>query len=303
MSNSAPSSSCPETLDEAIRAFGQYLELVMGRSPKTVRGYESDLASFAAQYPALSDFRLDNLRLWLAHSLEEGKSRSTLARRTAAVRGFSTWLYREGLSSIDHAAKLKTPKQQRYLPTVLSESQAVTFLDQVDAESEPERLRNIAIMELLYATGIRVAELCALNIQDIDFSRRMLKVTGKGNKQRMVPFGENSQKALENWLSPGGRGEIVSQDPQAVFLGVRGKRLDPRQVRRIVERTAREMELAHVSPHSLRHSAATHLLNGGADLRVVQELLGHSSLQTTQIYTHVSAQRLQEAFRQAHPRA
>lgn len=287
----------------AIEEFAYHLETVVGRSPATVRGYQSDLMLFASGAPTFADFTVENLRAWLAQAVEDGKSRATLARRTAAVRQFSSWLAKHGYISTDPAAKLVTPKASQHLPKVLSSAQASELMYASGATNEPEYLRDCAILELLYATGIRVSELCSLDASSIDFGRKTLRVIGKGNKERIVPFGDKASTALTDWLESG-RGHLAtSTSGDAVFLGARGGRIDPRQVRRIVERAGNEVRVDGLGPHALRHSAATHILDGGGDLRVVQELLGHSSLQTTQIYTHVSAQRLADAFKDAHPRA
>ena len=294
----------------AVEDFAEHALLVLGRSDNTVRGYVSDLRLLSGEVDAFADFTLDNLRLWLAEAKRDGRSRATLARRTAAVRAFSTWAYKQGHLEADVAARLVTPKHARALPTVLRSETAGEMVGAgADDASEPkaahgpEWLRDRAMLELLYATGMRVGELTGLDVGDVDLDRGVAKVTGKGNKQRVVPFGGPAKDAVRNWISRG-RGELRGEaSGEALFLGARGGRIDQRQVRRIVERAAQQAGASGVSPHSLRHSAATHLLEGGADLRVVQELLGHSSLQTTQIYTHVSAQRLKNIYDQAHPRA
>ncbi|AWB85096.1 tyrosine recombinase XerC [Corynebacterium liangguodongii] len=290
-------------LAEAIEDFAEHAELVLGRSPATVKGYRSDLTTLLPFAPTFAEFTLPTLRAWLADALSQGLARSTLARRTAAVRAFSTWAHNQGYLDSDPAARLKTPKLNRHLPTVVSPDAAV---DVVEAEINDEdhgalALRDRAILELLYASGMRVAELTGLDVPDVDLARGTAKVTGKGNKQRVVPFGEHAKVAVQNWLARG-RPELAGQTT-ALFVGERGKRIDQRQVRRVVERASIRAGAPQLSPHSLRHSAATHMLEGGADVRVVQELLGHSSLQTTQIYTHVSAQRLKNVYNQAHPRA
>lgn len=286
---------------EAVEDFAEQQLLVAGRSPATVRGYRSDLLNLAAGISTFADFTLNNLRAWLAEAVVEGKSRATLARRTASARAFSTWAVRQGHLESDVAARLVTPKVNRSLPKVLGESQAGELMGNSASADEPEFLRDSAMLELLYATGIRVGELCGLDITDVDLPGRTARVTGKGDRQRVVPFGHAAGDALRQWLDQG-RDEFA-RETDALFVGVRGGRIDPRQVRRVVSRAATVTGAAGLTPHSLRHTAATHLLEGGADLRIVQEMLGHSSLQTTQIYTHVSAQRLREAYRQAHPRA
>ncbi|WP_246846875.1 MULTISPECIES: site-specific tyrosine recombinase/integron integrase [unclassified Corynebacterium] len=305
--SAALSSSLNTTsLIELIDAYAKHLTLVAGRSAATVKGYRSDLLDFAAGAPELQDFHLVNIRAWLGQTLEDGKTRATLARRTAAIRGFSQWLVAQDLVSKDEAATLVSPKKGRHLPKVLNEKQADKLMRASQAVHEEEYIRDSALLELLYATGIRVAEVCGMDIADIDFARSTIKVTGKGNKQRIVPFGENAASILRQWLDtarPVLAARGANKEEKACFLGSRGGRIDPRQVRRIVEKAGDELGVEQLSPHSLRHTAATHLLDGGADLRIVQELLGHSSLQTTQIYTHVSSQRLKEAFKKAHPRA
>lgn len=278
----------------AVEDFADYATNVLDRSPATVKGYVADLHTLSPYVNILQDFTLETLRAWLADGVSAGKARSTIARRTASARAFSKWGYRHGLLDGDAAARLVSPKIHRPLPTVLKQSHASELV----GNATP---RDRAILELLYASAMRVGELVALDVADIDTARRTAKVTGKGNKQRIVPFGTPAAEALQEWLQK--ERPLLAKDATALFVGKQGKRLDPRQVRRIVERAGATVESRHISPHSLRHSAATHMLEGGADLRVVQEMLGHESLQTTQIYTHVSAQRLTAVYNQAHPRA
>lgn len=297
-------------LEAAIDDFADHALLVKGRSPATVKSYRSDLRTLVPLCTTFADFTLPTLRAWLADALRSGLARSTMARRTASARAFSTWAYERGYLNSDVAARLATPQVNRHLPDVVTPTRAGQLVEaEINADAaSPEAARDRAMLELLYATGMRVAELTGLNIADIDASRRLALVTGKGNKQRVVPFGESAASALDAWLSrrfellePGAAADPADSD--ALFLGSRGGRIDQRQVRRVVERAAQRTGDSDLSPHALRHSAATHMLEGGADLRVVQELLGHSSLQTTQIYTHVSAQRLKSVYDQAHPRA
>lgn len=303
-------------IEAAIDDFADHALLVKGRSPATVKGYRSDLRTLVPFAGTFAEFTLPTLRAWLADALRSGLARSTMARRTAAVRAFSTWAYDRGHLESDVAARLATPQVNRHLPDVLTPARAGQLVEaEINADATaPEAARDRAMLELLYATGMRVSELTGLNVSDIDVPKRLARVTGKGNKQRVVPFGDSSAAALNEWLVR--RGELLSPDATsrsdspsegavtpALFLGSRGRRIDQRQVRRIVERAAQRTGDSDLSPHALRHSAATHMLEGGADLRVVQELLGHSSLQTTQIYTHVSAQRLKSVYDQAHPRA
>ncbi|SIS43382.1 integrase/recombinase XerC [Corynebacterium appendicis CIP 107643] len=314
-------------LEAAIDDFADHALLVKGRSPATVKSYRSDLRTLVPFCATFADFTLPTLRAWLADSLRSGLARSTMARRTASARAFSTWAYERGYLDSDVAARLATPQVNRHLPDVVTPARAGQLVEaEINADAaSPEAARDRAMLELLYATGMRVAELTGLDVADIDASRRLALVTGKGNKQRVVPFGESAAASLDAWLSR--RPELLASrsstasssdaasssavseasastaDSGALFLGSRGGRIDQRQVRRVVERAAQRTGDSELSPHDLRHSAATHMLEGGADLRVVQELLGHSSLQTTQIYTHVSAQRLKSVYDQAHPRA
>ena len=289
-------------MDEAIEDFADFQLQVKGRAEATVRGYRADLKNLAQDIDTFADFNLNNLRQWLGNALAEGKARATLARRTASVKAFSTWAEREGYLSRDVAARLVAPKVGQHLPTVMAPQQAGELVGNAVSVDEAHFQRDSAILELLYATGMRVAELARLDIGDVDFKRSTARVTGKGNKQRVVPFGTAATDALQQWID-GGRKELARGDTQAIFVGSRGARIDQRQVRRIVEKAAAVTGTSGLTPHGVRHLAATHLLEGGADLRVVQELLGHSSLSTTQIYTHVSAKRLKQVYSQAHPRA
>ncbi|MCF4006383.1 tyrosine recombinase XerC [Corynebacterium uropygiale] len=289
-------------LEPAIEEFGEYEKLVKGRSPATVRGYCSDLRTLLPFAETFNDLSLEVLRAWLADALRSGKSRATLARRTAAARALSTWAVKQGFLDKDVAARLAHPTAHRALPRVLNETQAQEVVSHTPSPEGPERLRDTAMLELLYASGMRVAELCGLDLGDVRLEQRTARVVGKGNKERTVPFGEPAAEALDAWIREG-RAEFAEAGEKALFVGVRGKRIDPRQVRRVVHRSAEANGAGDLSPHGLRHSAATHVLEGGADLRIVQDMLGHSSLQTTQIYTHVNAERLKEVYRRAHPRA
>ena len=288
---------------EAVEDFAEYQRLVLGRSEATVKAYRGDLLSLAEYVPSFEQFTLNRLRSWLSIAVEKGQARATLARKTSAARTFSAWAVRQGHLRTDVAARLASPKRHRHLPAVASPEGAADLLATPDPHT-PEGLRDAAMLELLYATGMRVGELVGLDVGDVDLVRCVARVTGKGNKQRTVPFGEPAADAVEAWLGRGRR-ELFSERTadDALFLGARGGRIDQRQVRRVVEAAASESGAGELSPHSLRHSAATHLLEGGADLRIVQEMLGHASLSTTQVYTHVSAERLRHVFLQAHPRA
>ena len=296
-----------------LEQFDQYLALERGRSEHTRRAYLGDLRSLmdylAERSPGagLRALSLPVLRSWLAAQATAGTARSTLARRTSSVKTFTAWALRRGLISEDPAARLQVPKARRTLPAVLRQDQARDALEAAKSgaqQGDPLALRDRLIVEMLYATGIRVSELCGLDIDDVDQSRRLLRVLGKGNKQRTVPYGEPAQTALSGWLSAGRPALATADSGPALLLGARGRRLDPRQARTVVHQTVAVVDGApDIGPHGLRHSAATHLLEGGADLRVVQEVLGHSSLATTQLYTHVTVARLRAVHDQAHPRA
>lgn len=291
----------------ALAAFLRHLELERGRSPHTARAYRTDLTGLLAGMADPAELDLADLRRWLAHAHAGGVGRSTLARRAAAARTFTAWARRVGLRADDPGTRLSAPRPGRTLPTVLRVDQAAGILDAAGsgaAQGEPVALRDHAILELLYATGVRVAELCGLDLADIDASRRTLRVLGKGERERVVVFGVPAGTALRRWLGEGRSALVHPGSPPAVLLGVRGGRLDPRVARSVVHRAAAAVPgVPDVGPHGLRHAAATHLLDGGADLRYVQELLGHVKLQTTQLYTHVTAERLKVVHEQAHPRA
>jgi integrase/recombinase XerC len=255
---------------------------------------------------ALAAASLVDLRSWLSAQSRDGGARATIARRAAAVRTFYRWAVRTGRVDEDPSLRLVAPRRGGRLPAVLRQADAAELMDlaAVAADDEdPIQVRNRAVLELLYASGIRVGELVAIDLDDLELDADVVRVTGKGAKQRVVPFGKPARRALDAWL--GVRSRLVTPaSGAALFLGRRGRRVDPRQIRAVVHAL-----LAHVphapdlGPHGLRHSAATHLLEGGADLRVVQELLGHASLATTQLYTHVSVERLRRSYEQAHPRA
>ena len=297
-----------------VEDFEKYLSVEKNRSLNTVRTYRTDLELFL-QFATnqgikkLSDIDLNIFRLWMADQKDKGSSNSTIYRRSSTARVFSTWAFKKGLIKTDPAIRLISPKVNKTLPHVLGQKQA-TSLMQTSGNMEDEensvaiRMRDHAILEVLYSSGLRVGELTGLDIKDIDFSRLTMRVIGKGNKERVVPFGQPAKQALKTYLAEA-RSEFVNEkSANALFIGTRGKRLDTRQVRRIVTNAILRVEGApDISPHDLRHSAATHMLEGGADLRIVQELLGHSSLATTQKYTHVTIERLREVFANAHPRA
>ncbi|MEV0596689.1 tyrosine recombinase XerC [Nonomuraea cavernae] len=287
-----------------VAEFGRYLRFERDLSPHTVRAYLSDVAALIDHLDGrLEGMDIGALREWLAEQHAEGKARATLARRTACVRTFTAYCHRRGWLPDDPGLLLGSAKAPRPLPAVLDQEQVQAALE-VPMTGEPKELRDQAILELLYATGVRVSELCALDVDDVDRDRHVIRVLGKGRKERSVPFGLPALRALDKWCVHGRPLWIRAGSGAALFLGVRGGRIDAGTVRRVVHARLRQVEGApDMGPHGLRHSAATHLLEGGADLRSVQELLGHASLNTTQIYTHVSIERLRAAYRQAHPRA
>ncbi|QDW30073.1 tyrosine recombinase XerC [Arthrobacter sp. KBS0702] len=306
------SQQLPAALAEAAHGFGRYLEAERGRSAHTVRAYLSDVGSLLAHAVSenaedLADLELGTLRRWLGAQSESGMSRATLARRAATARAFTAWAVREELITADPALRLKAPKREKSLPGVLQQGQVQRLVAEAEsaaAEGEPMALRNRAMLELLYATGVRVGELAGLDVDDLDPDRRTLRVLGKGNKERTVPYGLPAALAVDDWLRRGRPALAAAGSGPALFLGARGKRVDQRQVRSVVKGLLDGLgDTSATGPHALRHSAATHLLDGGADLRAVQEILGHSSLATTQIYTHVSVDRLRQSYQQAHPRA
>jgi integrase/recombinase XerC len=299
----------PPQFASAVDSYERYLRLELNRSEHTVRAYVGDAVGLLDHLRRLNgtsvaDVELGTLRSWLACQRSRGLSRGTLARRAASLRTFTAWARRTGLANSDPGALLASPRSHRTLPPVLSIDEATQLVTIAEADTSPVAARDRVVVELLYATGIRVSELVGLDIDDVDRTRLVVRVMGKGAKQRTVPYGLAAQRALARWL-PAGRAALARADSgPALLLGVRGGRLDARTARRIVHSRAGAVPGApDIGPHGLRHSAATHLLDGGADLRVVQELLGHASLATTQIYTHVSIERLRAAYAQAHPRA
>jgi site-specific recombinase XerD len=351
----------PEDLRDAVDRFARYLGAERDRSAHTIRAYLGDVVSLLDHAVRMragglaEALEMGVLRSWLARNRTTGASRATLARRSAAVRTFSSWAHRTGLVPADTAQQLGSPKAHHELPTVLRADQAAALVeapthgidpagrgggpDPTDPDANPTNadptradstradstlarptdarpthdgaagagevlgLRDRVVLELLYATGVRVSELCGLDVDDVDGERRVVRVLGKGRKERSVPYGVPAAAAVRDWLERGRPALVSARSGSALLLGARGGRLDPRSVRRIVADRAAQAGVPEVSPHALRHSAATHLLDGGADLRSVQELLGHASLATTQVYTHVSVERLRAAYRQSHPRA
>ncbi|WJM17165.1 tyrosine recombinase XerC [Microbacterium arborescens] len=301
-------------ISEAAEAYADHLLRVRRLSENTVRAYRNDLIDLAGASGdiELAEVDIEVLRDWVWRASERGDARSTLARRTATARGFFAWATERGVIANDPALRLASPKRARTLPKVATAQTMAAVLDDLRvraADGDPVLLRDHAMLELLYATGIRVSELCGLDLDDVDSERRTARVTGKGDKDRVVPVGGPAFDAVQAYLVRArpvlaARAAGHAGAARAVFLGSRGGRLTPRGVYATVsEKLGPALGVDAVGPHTLRHSAATHLLDGGADLRAVQEILGHASLGTTQIYTHVSGERLAAAYRQAHPRA
>ncbi len=313
----------PGELQKAHDGFMRYMALERERSEHTLRAYGSDISNlYAYAIPrgatTLAGLDLTLLRAWLMTLQETGLARATLARRSATIRSFLTWAVRENLIATNPAIRLKSPKREQRLPHILQNNQIERIFQPLpeppvtpDAKTpEPTREqlaladRDRLILELLYATAIRVGELVSLDINDIDMDRRTLRVIGKGNKERTVPFGQPALNAVDDWLRRARPVLRKDDSGRALLLGRRGRRLDARQARQVVSDALAALgDTAARGPHALRHSAATHLLDRGADLRAVQEILGHSSLATTQLYTHVSVERLKDSYQKAHPRA
>jgi integrase/recombinase XerC len=311
-SDGQQSGELSEPMTVALAAFETHLAVERDLSAHTVRAYLSDITSLvthASRLGLTEPRRLDlrTLRSWLANQQVTGRSRTTLARRATAARVFTAWLARTGRADSDCGASLGSPKARRTLPPVLRADEAAQLVGRaVEAADDgtPLGVRDAAMLELLYASGIRVGELVSLDVDDLDRERNLVRVFGKGRKERSVPFGHPAARALDRWLSVGRPGLVAEGAGAALFLGARGRRIDPRAVRTLVHQRIAEVPGApDIGPHGLRHTAATHLLEGGADLRAVQEMLGHASLATTQLYTHVTSERLRRAYQQAHPRA
>lgn len=308
-----PGARC--VMQNSVRIFLQYLKGERNCSPHTLVSYEDDLGQFLSylsrvKSEALTDVgKVDHqtIRGFLHDLLEQGYSRRSIARKLACLKSFFRFLRRGNYITANPATAVQAPKLPKTLPTVLAEHEIALLMDQPD-RSTPEGLRDRALLEILYGTGIRLAEVIGLNWSDIHWSDATLKITGKGNKQRIVPYGRKAERALREYATV--RSSVVDppyQDEtggEAVFVTKRGKRLSPKGVNVLMNRyIGRVSEIKKKSPHVLRHSFATHLLDRGADLKAVQELLGHESLSTTQIYTHVSVERLKKVYVQAHPKA
>lgn len=303
----------PDKFSEISASFERHLREERNLASHSIRAYQGDLKSLLGHLEALgisdiSRFELSHIRSWLATMQVRGGARTSLSRRAVSIRLFTKWAFKTGLTDSDVGLSLAIPKTHRTLPDVLDIPNALLAMQalatRVGEEETPTALRDCAMVEVLYASGARVAELCGLDFGDVDYERQTIRVLGKGNKERTIPIGNPAMSALKAWLSHGRPHMANKISESAVFIGVRGKRIDQRTVRTVVYEALSALEgVERMGPHGLRHSAATHLLEGGADLRTVQEILGHASLATTQIYTHVSTERLQKAFNQAHPRA
>ena len=298
-----------------IDAWGVYLRANLAVSEHTLRAYVSDLRSFTT-YCQVDELSTENIRsvvilrairAWLASLVQQGKSRSTISRRTASIRSFTAWAYRRGYLDSDPGLLVTSARGDQKLPQVQTPSDTAELLSyaatRTREENSPAAIRDWAILETIYATGIRVSEVCSLDTTSIDQQGMTLRVIGKGNKERVVPFTRACLSALQAWLSHGRPSLAIPEAGRALFVGDKGKRIDPRVIRAMIHRMCAQAGVRDLAPHALRHTAATHILAGGADLRAVQEMLGHSSLQTTQRYTHVDAQRLSAIYKQAHPRA
>jgi integrase/recombinase XerC len=315
----------PPALSAALEDFRRHLDGERAMSRHTVRAYHGDIQSLlehAVRCDVTGPGGLDVaiLRGWLAAQHQAGAARATLARRGAAARAFTAFAHRQGWLTTDPGPQLGTPKTRRVLPRVLRREEMNSVLARCEDRAQRElaagqreaaalAMRDAAVLELLYASAIRVSELCGLDTGGLDADRRTVRVFGKGRKERVVPVGVPAMRAVARWEEVGRPALVNARSGGALFLGARGARLDPRTARRIVHARLQEAgpdeagRTVDAGPHGLRHTAATHLLEGGADLRSVQEILGHASPATTQVYTHVSAERLAVSYRQAHPRA
>ncbi len=305
-------SELPEPMARVLGEYERHLTAERDLTPHTVRAYVADVGSLLDHgarlgHTDVTTLDLRSLRSWLAKQQTLGRSRTTIARRATAARVFTAWLARTGRAPQDVGASLGSPKAHKSLPPVLRADEASSLIQAATEHADdgsPVGLRDIAMLELLYATGIRVGELVGLDVDDVDDERRVVRVFGKGRKERSVPYGTPAGRAVDRWLRSGRPALQIEGSGAALFLGVRGRRIDQRAVRELVHKRIADVPGApDIGPHGLRHTAATHLLEGGADLRSVQELLGHASLATTQLYTHVTTDRLRAAYRQAHPRA
>jgi integrase/recombinase XerC len=302
-------------MEKLIEQFLEHLRYERNVSAHTLRNYASDLEQFIqflapdkkTKLPDVTDIDHLTIREWLASLHSDQKKKSSIARKLAALRTFFQFLVREGILELNPAKLVSTPKLEKKLPKHLSIEEAIRFIETPDPETELGK-RDRAMLELMYATGVRVAELTTLNLADVDFTNQLVRVTGKRRKQRIVPFGDPAGEAIRSYLGVRDKflfnAPISKRDEEALFLNYQGTRITTRSVGRMVEKYIRICAGMHnISPHALRHSFATHLLDSGADLRDIQELLGHARLSTTQVYTHVSMEKLIEVYDKAHPKA
>lgn len=311
-----PEGGAAELSEEFARVLGdfeRFLSFEKARSTDTVRAYVSDLKDLFHSVQALGatkieDIGIEELRSWLAEGYARNEARSTMARKASSIRSFFAWAEGRGLVPANPAARLKSPGGHRTLPKVLSAQDMKQILELLESDlaespEAPHVLRTVAVVELLYSSGLRISELCGLDLSNVNQERRTVTVIGKGNKQRTVPLGRPAMNAVQAWTDRG-RKQWVKGAQNALFVGSRGMRAGQRQIREDLNRLlARGTSSGATGAHIFRHTAATHMVDGGADIRAVQELLGHSSLATTQIYTHVSVDRLSQTYRRAHPRA
>ena len=302
-------------MEHLLAQFLEHLRYERNVSSHTLRNYSSDLEQFLAfltadgkrNAPEISQIDHLTIREWLASLHSEQKKKASIARKLAALRTFFQFLVREGMLELNPAKLVATPKLEKKLPKHLSIEDAVRFIESPDPEADLGK-RDRAMLELMYATGVRVAELTTLNLADVDFGNQLVRVTGKRRKQRIVPFGDPAGAAIRSYLEVREKflfnAPVSKRDEEALFLNYQGTRITTRSVGRMVEKYIRLCAGMHnISPHALRHSFATHLLDSGADLRDIQELLGHARLSTTQVYTHVSMEKLIEVYDRAHPKA
>lgn len=299
------------SIEDLLAQYSEFLALQKGMSQHTVRAYQSDISqalTYAMEDGAtdLREIDTSTLRNWLAQLHAKQAARATIARRVAALRTFFSWAKRVRLLLVDPSSRLQSPKQATTLPQVVTAPDAASICDAAALaaqQGDPIAIRDWALIELLYATGARVGELVGADVDDLDLTERLLHLIGKGDKERVVPISLPAARAAQTWLESARSKLMKTDSPPALFLGARGGRLNQRTVRDVVHKLTGEGKTAGISPHGMRHSMATHLLEGGADLRSVQEMLGHASLATTQRYTHVMGDRLRTAYQQAHPRA
>lgn len=294
-------------LRRALVDYGEHLRSVRGLSAHTVKAYCTDVQDFIdSQKSDSTEITLELLRDWLYLLTQRGLTKTSVARKSAAIRSFTAWLAKRGDIETDPGLRLRTPKAAKSLPKVVSRAslkRVFEILEYKAKENEPTALRDLVTVELLYASGARVSEIAGLNLESVDYGRSLLRVVGKGAKERMIPFGQPAAEALNRWIRFGRPALETESSGQALLLNHKGGRVGVRQIYALVAGLLAETSTGAAGPHALRHSAATHLLDGGADLRAVQELLGHASLGTTQIYTHVSVERLKSGYQKAHPRA